>query len=449
MQARQVVIYDPSHELRDLSDALTEGGWRLELKADPMEAAAWARSNDARVGLAVLREVDEQRLPALEELINSTLPTEWIAIVPPGALGSTPLCKLIDSGFHDFHTLPVDPEKLSTILGHAYGKAALAERIGETGGVVVDGAGEFIGQSAVMRRFMQHLRKLAAVDVPVLIRGESGTGKELAARMLHAYSSRSAKSFAVVDCAALPRTLIQSELFGYEKGAFTGAHHRNIGKIEHANGGTLLLDAIGELPPELQVNFVRFAQEKTIQRVGSHEPVPVDVRLIGATHLDLERAVNDGTFRSDLYYRLNVANLMLPPLREREGDIELLARAYLAKFVREHPGCRVKGFRDSTLQRMNTYEWPGNVRELVGRVRRGAIMSEGRLITTADLGLEKRGGSRSVATLEDVRVSAERAAIQQVLRVTRNNVSEAARQLGVSRMSLYRLMARFNISTRN
>jgi len=251
--------------------------------------------------------------------------------------------------------------------------------------------------------------------------------------------------FIAVNCGALPTNLIQSELFGHEKGAFTGAHQRKIGRIESAAGGTLFLDEIGDLALDLQVNLLRFLQEKTIERVGGTEKIHVDVRVIAATHVDLERAVKEGRFREDLYYRLNVLHLNVPSLREREQDIELLARFFFDKFAKEK-NRNVKGFRRDTLQAMNDYEWPGNVRELINRIRRAMVMCDNRLITTADLGLERRLSQRRLTTLDEARTRAEKEAIQYSLRFNRNNVSQAARQLGVSRVTLYRLMEKYQIA---
>jgi DNA-binding NtrC family response regulator len=248
-----------------------------------------------------------------------------------------------------------------------------------------------------------------------------------------------------VNCGALPANLIQSELFGHEKGAFTGAHQRKIGRIEAAAGGTIFLDEIGDLSLDLQVNLLRFLQAKTIERVGGTQSLQVDVRVIAATHVDLERAVAEGRFREDLYYRLNVLHLRVPALRERENDIELLARFFFEKFAKEK-NPQVRGFSQQALQVMNTYAWPGNVRELINRIRRAMVMCENRLMTPGDLGLERRSARRTIRTLVGARAAAEKEAIQYALRHTGNNVSRAARELRISRVTLYRLIEKYSIA---
>jgi transcriptional regulator with PAS, ATPase and Fis domain len=246
-----------------------------------------------------------------------------------------------------------------------------------------------------------------------------------------------------VNCGALPANLIQSELFGYEKGAFTGAAARKVGHIEAAAGGTIFLDEIGDLSADLQVNLLRFLQENTIERVGSTEKLSVDVRVIAATHVNLEKAVEEGRFREDLYYRLHVLNLKVPPLRERQGDVELLARFFFDKFAKERRPA-LRGFSHRALGVMREHDWPGNVRELINRVRRAMVMSDKRLITPEDLGLHAGAPRRRVITLEQAREEAERGAIQSCLQRVRN-VSRAARELGISRVTLYRLMEKHGL----
>jgi DNA-binding NtrC family response regulator len=302
-----------------------------------------------------------------------------------------------------------------------------------------------VGTSPVMQALFRDIRKVGAVDAPVLIQGESGTGKELTALAIHARSRRAGAPFMAVNCGALPANLIQSELFGHEKGAFTGAHQRKIGRIEAAAGGTIFLDEIGDLSLDLQVNLLRFLQAKTIERVGGTQSLQVDVRVIAASHVDLERAVAEGRFREDLYYRLNVLHLRVPALRERESDIELLARFFFEKFAKEK-NPQVRGFSQQALQVMNTYAWPGNVRELINRIRRAMVMCENRLIAPGDLGLERRGVKRTIRTLGGARAAAEKEAIRYALQYARNNVSRAARELGISRVMLYRLKQKYGIA---
>ena len=305
--------------------------------------------------------------------------------------------------------------------------------------------GLIFGQSAATIELLRQIRRIAKVDAPVFIGGESGSGKELAAQAIHQYSSRASQPFVPVNCGAIQPSLIQSELFGHERGAFTGADREKRGLIEAADGGTLFLDEIGDLPRELQINLLRFLQEKTISRVGSTRSIQVDVRVIAATNVDLEKAVAAGKFREDLFYRLNVLNLRVAPLRERRDDIELLAEHFFRRFALEKSP-RLKGFSERALGVMTAHAWPGNVRELVNRVRRAMVMAEGRLITPADLGLEPRSDAPPWEALGDARTKAEQTAIVVSLKQAGKNVTQAARHLGVSRMTLYRLMAKHGIS---
>ncbi len=309
-------------------------------------------------------------------------------------------------------------------------------------------APEMLGTSPAMRRVRAELRKItAAHKVPVLISGESGTGKELAALAIHRNSNRSNAPFVAVNCGALPANLIQSELFGHEKGAFTGAVQRGIGRIEAAHGGTIFLDEIGDLPLELQVNLLRFLQEKTIERVGATQSIAIDTHVITATHLDLAREVEQGRFREDLFYRLNVLAVTLPPLRKRQQDIELLANHYLHNFAEEREG-QVQGFSDCAIAFMQHYTWPGNVRELVNRVHRAVIMHEQPWISATELGFKASPSPLVNAhmSLEQARQEADKQAIALSLKCTSNNVSAAARQLGITRTTMYRLMEKYEFT---
>jgi DNA-binding NtrC family response regulator len=300
------------------------------------------------------------------------------------------------------------------------------------------GSHQMIGQCDAMLQLYRGIDKCAHNDAPVFIAGESGTGKELTARAIHDRSARAAKAYVAINCAAIPPTLLQSELFGHERGAFTGALQRKAGRIEAASGGTLFLDEIGDMPHECQAVLLRFLQEGTIERLGGSGPIPVDVRIISATHVNLEAAVAEGRFRADLYHRLCVLRLQEPPLRERGSDIKLLAHHALA--MHRQDGMRkIRGFSSDAITAMFNYAWPGNVRELINCVRRAVVMAEGRFITAADLGLPD-APNRAGRTLAEIRNEAERVAVQQALSRHAYSLSSAAAELGVSRATLYRLI---------
>jgi DNA-binding NtrC family response regulator len=442
MLDRKVLVLKFEETLQVPIDELRKKGWKI-LQATDMDQLKKLKSDneDCVVGLVAIPQYNETLLDDIEMLFLAKGNTEWIALLPGDCLTKFLLCKFVAHNFYDYHTLPVDLPRLLVTLGRAYGKGMLKSRICDN---QPEPASPMLGTSPAMLDLFTKLAKIQQAESPVLIFGESGTGKELAARAVHKHSARHKGPFAAVNCGALPTHLIQSELFGHEKGSFTGAAQRKIGRIEAASGGTVFLDEIGDLPLGLQVNLLRFLQEKTFERIGSNQSLPVDVRVIAATHVNLEKAVEEGTFREDLYYRLNVLHLKIPPLREREGDIELLAYSFFEKFSREQIS-KTKGFSKQALSTMKAYDWPGNVRELINRVERAVIMSENQLITPADLGLEKRTGQRIKISLDDARDKAEMETIQRCLKMNDHNVSKTARHLGVSRVTLYRLMNKFNI----
>jgi DNA-binding NtrC family response regulator len=441
---RRLLYLKPTAVSDPLITAIHSAGWEVHIVPDAKRAREMIEAHEFRVGVVHCDSCDGCALrERLEDLYLANNHMQWVALVSREAMQGAAVCDLIRERFYDFHTLPADPERLLVTLGRAYGMAELSRMAARDRDVALEER-EMIGRSPAMQALYRDVRKIGGVDAPVLISGESGTGKELSALAIHARSGRSEAPFVAVNCGALPANLIQSELFGHEKGSFTGAHQRKIGRIESAAGGSIFLDEIGDLSLELQVNLLRFLQAKTIERVGGTQSLPVDVRVIAASHVDLERAVADGRFREDLYYRLNVLHLRVPPLRERENDIELLARFFFDKFAAEKSPS-VKGFSQQALRVMNSYSWPGNVRELINRVRRAMVMCENRLIGALDLGLERRSSRRCIMTLAGARAAAEKEAIQSTLRHTRNNVSRAAQELRISRVTLYRLMDKYGI----
>jgi two-component system NtrC family response regulator len=301
-----------------------------------------------------------------------------------------------------------------------------------------------IGTSQKMQDVFSTIRKVATTDAPVLITGESGTGKELVARAIHRLSIRGSKPFIPINCSAIPENLIESELFGHKKGTFTGAYAQRKGRFEMAEGGTLFLDEVGDLPLILQVKLLRFLQEKTIERVGGREQIEVDTRVLAATNRDLEEAMKNSTFRDDLYYRLNVIKISLPPLRERSADVLLLAKTFLDRYTGEIRK-KIKGFSNQAIESIERYPWPGNVRELENRIKRAVIMSEGKKITLEDLEMESIAGSKECIVLKDAREILEKELILKAMARNENNLTKAASDLGVSRPTLYDLMEKLGI----
>ncbi len=423
---------------------ITAADWEIYPAQDGGLARTLLTEHSFEVGLAVLFSCESERsIQWLVDLVLARRQMQWIVVLSRQCIDRKSLSSLIVEGCYDYHTLPIDPQRLVVTLGHAYGMATLTEATVRRQHELESQYG-LIGNSPAMQTLFRGIQKAAEVDVPVLITGESGTGKEQTAHAIHEYSARAASPFVAMNCAALPANLIQSELFGHEKGAFTGAGDRHIGHIESANGGTLFLDEIGDLAPELQANLLRFLEEKKIRRLGATKPIPANVRLIAATNTQLEQAVRDGRFREDLYYRLNVLHLRTPGLRERRGDVELLAKHFFTKFAAE-TRTSARGFSRDALEVINRYDWPGNVRELMNRIRRSVLLSEGPYITPVDLELERRSPVRTFVTLDEARMAADRETIQATLLRTRFNIARASQELGVSRMTLYRLMEKYDI----
>ena len=419
-----------------LTRFLAACGWQVVHAKTTALAERVIERDNIKVGLIELPEdCSTQYLSALEACMRR-VETNWVAQIAPGQADHEPVSRFILDYCFDFVTTPCLNERLIFALGHAHGLSSLRKaRVTPEASL---GRHEMVGQCEAMQQLYRHIDKCAVTDAPVFVAGESGTGKELTARAIHVRSPRSAQSFVAINCAAIPPTLLQAELFGHERGAFTGAVQRKIGRIESAHQGTLFLDEIGDMPHECQAVLLRFLQEGTIERLGGSNEIKVDVRVISATHVDLEKAVEDGRFRSDLYHRLCVLRLIEPPLRERGGDIKLLAN-YALSMYRQDGARKIRGFSSDAVVAMSRYGWPGNVRELINCVRRAVVMSEGRFITAADLGLPQTANVPAV-TLAEIRSKAEKDAIVQALQRHGYKLTEAAADLGVSRATLYRLM---------
>jgi len=348
--------------------------------------------------------------------------------------------KAIELGAFDFYEKPVEPEVLRLIVDRAHRQFDLEaenRRLADTRlSSPIDG---IIGSSPQMVALLRTIEKIAPTDITVLLLGESGTGKELLAQAVHRLSSRASRPFIPINCAAIPETLLESELFGHEKGAFTGAIKQTIGKIESANGGTLFLDEIGDVPTAMQVKLLRFLQNQVIERIGGRRTIQVDVRIVCATNQNLAQLIADGRFREDLFYRVNEAAVQVPPLRERSGDPSLLANYFLERFAAEF-GRSVRSFASDALSAIEANPWRGNVRELENRIKRATIMASGTIVRAADLELEEINMPQRSLDLRSARHHAESTVLRQALAQTGSNVSEAAKLLGISRPTLYDLM---------
>lgn len=375
----------------------------------------------------------------LEEIMALRPNTKVIVASGHGARESA--LGAIAKGAFDFYQKPVDIDELGHIVRRAMHVHALEEenrrlQRAATGEGVVGG---IITGAPEMLKVARMIERVASADVSVMLLGASGTGKELLAKGLHDNSLRLHGPFIAINCAAIPETLLESELFGYEKGAFTGAVKSMEGKIERAEGGTLFLDEVGDIPLPLQVKLLRFLQERVIERIGGRRPIPVDVRIICATHQNLEAMIVSGGFREDLYYRLAEIVVRIPSLSERQGDAELLAHHFLSKFAREHRR-QIKGFTPAALAKIADWPWPGNVRELENRIKRAVIMAEGNRLTPDDLDLGSGDEESTSLNLKRVREIAERRAIEQAIARSEGNISLTAKLLGISRPTLYYML---------
>ena len=442
--ANRHLIYVTRDANAQLSAQFNARGWQVDIAASARDARRALRGEAATGGLLDLSSrFNTQEIVALEPCL--TMPNVgWVAATAPGQMQESALRRLVRDYCYDYVTMPYEAPRIVDSVGHAYGMVVLGARDEEVPSTRA-GEGEMVGSCDAMRALFRAIRKVATTDAPVFVSGESGTGKELTAVAIHERSLRRAAPFVAINCGAIPPHLVQSELFGYERGAFTGANQRKIGRIEAAHGGTLFLDEIGDLPLESQASLLRFLQEGRIERLGGRESIGVDVRVISATHVDMSLAMDEGRFRADLYHRLCVLQIDEPPLRARGKDIELLARHMLERF-RKDGARRLRGFSADAVAALHNYAWPGNVRELINRVRRAIVMSEGRLITAHDLELAEYVEIAPIS-LAQVREAAERQAIELALLRHRGRLGDAAQELGISRVTLYRLLSAHGMRT--
>ena len=419
--------------------------------ADRAEAIAALRHDEPAVvtldlGLPPDPDGTSEGFAVLNEIMALKPDTKVIIASGHGARESA--LQAIAAGAYDFYQKPVDIDALGLIVRRALQlhqieaeNRKLAQRIAEGNWVL----GRLITAAPEMLKVARTIERVANTNVSVMLLGGSGTGKELLARGLHDASDRAGGAFVAINCAAIPETLLESELFGHEKGAFTGAIKTTEGKIEQAHGGTLFLDEVGDIPLPLQVKLLRFLQERVIERVGSRKSIAVDTRIVCATHQNLESMIGEGRFREDLFYRLAEMVVRIPSLAERPGDAVLLAKAFLGRFAREmNPA--IKGFAPDALSAIDAWAWPGNVRELENRVKRAVIMADGKLISADDLDLVSGGAEDAPAlNIKSAREAADRKAIRHALARSEGNISSTAKLLGISRPTLYDLLKQYDL----
>ncbi len=445
----KLLIVDDDEEIR------TQMKWALVQDYEILQAgdrtAAAEQFRAARpavvlldLGLPPSPATPDEGLAALSELLGID-PLAKIVIIS-GQGEKTNALQAIGAGAYDFLGKPIEMQDLKLLLKRCFHVAQLEreyyELQGRLKGDTFDG---ILGTSAPMQTVFDSIRKVATVDAPVLILGESGTGKEMTARAIHNRSARRDAPFVAINCGAIPETLIESELFGHEKGSFTGAHVQRKGRIESASGGTLFLDEIGEIPLPIQVKLLRFLQERCIERVGGRQEIAVDTRVIAATNADLKKGMQNGSFREDLFYRLAVVQITLPALRNREGDSLFLAQSFLLQFAKESAKSGLT-FSPEAQRAIQRHDWPGNVRELQNRVRRAVIMGGEKRLSAQDLELSATVASnRAGSTLKEARETLERELLQQALRKHNGKISAAAAELGISRPTFYELMEKLGI----
>jgi two-component system NtrC family response regulator len=385
-------------------------------------------------------------LKTLQEILQAAPQVKVIVVTGNGDQSNA--VKAVGLGATDFCQKPVEPQILKLIVARAFRMHALEEQNRQLQGQSTSPLAGVIATDAAMLKVCRMVEKVAPTDVSVLILGESGTGKELLAHAIHALSARKAGPFVAINCAAIPEQLLESELFGHEKGAFTGAVKQTLGKVEMAETGTLFLDEIGDMPAPLQAKLLRFLQDRVIERLGGRKPIPVNVRVVCATNQDLQALIVEQRFRQDLYYRISAVTVNVPPLRQRGSGVVVLAQAILQRIAAES-ATKLRGMSDDALAALQNYGWPGNVRELENKLRAAVIMAEGQLIHAADLGLDAPVTAPPQLNLAEVRLHAERQALIQALALAQNNVSRAAELLGVSRPTLYDLLERCGVRVTN
>jgi len=450
MTKPRLLVVDDDEDLRTQMRWALADEYDVALAADRPQALEAVRSAPPALvtldlGLPPHPGGVEEGFAALAEI--QALDTAAKVIVITGREDRAHALRAVEQGAYDYFVKPIDVGELKVVLRRAFRLHALERENRElrrrTEGEGFEG---MLGASPRMQEVFAAIRKVATVDAPVLLTGESGTGKELAALAIHRLSARGAGPFVPINCGAIPETLLESELFGHEKGAFTGAHAQRRGRIETAHRGTLFLDEIGELTLALQVKLLRFLQEREIERVGGRELIPIDVRVVAASNQSLEEALQSGRFREDLYYRLSVVTVHLPPLRERGEDVVLLANAFLRRNAQALK--RKVRFSPEALEAIVKYLWPGNIRELENKVHRAVIMATSRVIGPGDLDLNPSAVVETLPTLKEARDQSERRLIVNALVRSRGNISSASRALDISRPTFHDMLAKHSIDAK-
>ena len=450
MEKQKLLIVDDDENLRTQMKWALAGDFKVLLAEDrPTALNAVAIEKPAVVtldlGLPPKPAGVEEGFAALADILAGYPQTKVIIITGRGEKEHA--LQAVGQGAYDFFYKPIEIDELKVVLRRAFYVSQLEREHREAQRRLSGDSFEgILGTSAKMQEVFATIRKISTTDVPVLIEGESGTGKELVARAIHQLSPRKDAPFIVINCGAIPENLLESELFGHEKGAFTGAHIQRKGRFELADGGSLFLDEIGELSLPLQVKLLRFLEDQVIERIGGRKGIEVDVRILAATNKDLKEAMKDGSFREDLYFRLGVVFISLPPLREREGDTMLLAKTFLNRYAEENRK-KVTGFTSEARAAIEGYEWTGNVRELENRIKRAVIMAEGIKLNPADLEMRVPKLEYDGMTFKVARDTLEKELIKKALSRNHGNITKTAKELDISRPTLYDLMEKFEIST--
>jgi len=454
----KLLIVDDSEEiLQQLKWGLGKDYKVLLAEDVPQALGAFDRHRPAvmtlDLGLPPDADNATEGLQCLQEVLAREPATKVIVLT--GNEDRANALRAIECGAYDYYSKPIRLEELKTILQRAFHLSRLEQELRALQQAPKLQKRHFVGlvgECPAMQSVFRTIEKVASYDAPVLILGDNGTGKELVARAIHEKGLRAKGPFVPINCGAIPENLLESELFGYEKGAFTGAASRVQGKVEYAQGGTLFLDEIGELPTPLQVKLLRFLQEKSIQRVGGRQDIELDVRIVAATNIDIQQAIREGRFREDLYYRIGLITMNLPPLRERQDDVLLLANYFMSAYAQE-VGKNVRGFSRPALDALREYSWPGNVRELENRVKRAVIMTDAKLIEPEDLGFAPPAPAAGAVEnpyggmmLKEARARLEFDLVTRMIEEEQGNIVRAAERLGVSRPTLYDLMKKHGLS---